>query len=209
MGHVILLGDSIFDNASYVPDRPAVIEQLRKRLPPGWQATLLAVDGHTTEEVPGQLARLPINATHLVVSAGGNDALGESGILNEVACTVGEALGLLGTARARFRASYRAMLAALVATGKPVAVCTVYDAVPGLGDEERTALASFNEVILREAPAAGLPIIDLRLICDQPADYSHVSPIEPSSIGGAKITRVIAEVLAAHDFSQRRRGIYS
>ena len=28
MGHVVLLGDSIFDNAWYVPNRPPVIEQL-------------------------------------------------------------------------------------------------------------------------------------------------------------------------------------
>ena len=74
MGHVVLLGDSILDNARYVPDRPAVIEQLREALPRGWQASLLAVDGHITEDVAKQLNKLPADATHLVVSAGGNDA---------------------------------------------------------------------------------------------------------------------------------------
>ena len=44
-GHVILLGDSIFDNAAYVPGGPAVIEHLRRGLPEGWKATLLGVDG--------------------------------------------------------------------------------------------------------------------------------------------------------------------
>src|SRR5580704_3369076 len=70
MGHVILLGDSIFDNERYVPDRPPVIEQVRRALPAGWQATLLAVDGHMTEDVANQLKRLPADATHLVVSVG-------------------------------------------------------------------------------------------------------------------------------------------
>lgn len=70
MGHIVLLGDSIFDNASYVPDRPAVIDQLRQTLPSGWRATLLAVDGHITEDVADQLKNLPPEATHLVVSAG-------------------------------------------------------------------------------------------------------------------------------------------
>ena len=56
MGHVVLLGDSIFDNARYVPDRPPVIEQVRRGLPQGWQATLLAVDGHTSADVANQLA---------------------------------------------------------------------------------------------------------------------------------------------------------
>ncbi len=35
MGHVVLLGDSIFDNARYVADRPPVIEQVRRALPHG------------------------------------------------------------------------------------------------------------------------------------------------------------------------------
>src|SRR4051812_13229846 len=95
MGHVVLLGDSIFDNARYVPDRPPVIEQLRRTLPAGWQASLLAVDGNITHDVVRQLQGLPADATHLFVSCGGNDALGESTILHELAATVGDALCLL------------------------------------------------------------------------------------------------------------------
>jgi len=208
MGHVVLLGDSIFDNARYVPDRPAVIDQLRQILPRGWQASLLAVDGHITEDVANQLKDLPADATHLVVSAGGNDALGESTILSETACTVGEALGIVHEVRARFRDAYREMLRALCARGKPAAVCTVYDAIPGLGPSERTALAGFNEVILCEAFSAALPVIDLRLICAHQSDYSHVSSIEPSVLGGAKISRVIAELATTHDFDGRRSIIY-
>jgi hypothetical protein len=208
MGHVVLLGDSIFDNARYVPDRPPVIDQLRQSLPRGWLASLLAVDGHTTEDVANQLKALPADATHLVVSAGGNDALGESSILSEAACTVGEALSLIHEVRTRFRHSYRAMLQALSAVGKPTAVCTVYNAIPGLGPAEQAALGGFNEVILCEAFLAGLPVIDLRLVCDRPSDYSHVSPIEPSVVGGAKIARVIAEIVTTHDFGHRRSMIY-
>jgi hypothetical protein len=209
MGHVILLGDSIFDNARYVPDRTPVIDQLRQALPQGWQASLLAVDGHITEDVANQVKELPADATHLVVSAGGNDALSESSILSEADCTVGEGLCLIHDVGTRFRQSYRAMLQALSAIGKPTAVCTVYDAIPGLGPAEQVALGGFNEVILREAFLAGLPVIDLRLVCDRSSDYSHVSPIEPSVVGGAKIARVIAEVATTHDFGRRRSVIYS
>lgn len=209
MGHVILLGDSIFDNASYVPDRSPVIDQLRQVLSRGWLASLLAVDGHITEDVVQQLNDLPKDATHLVVSAGGNDALQESSILSEQACTVGDALGLFDEVRRRFRRSYCAMLEALSAVGKPIALCTIYDRIPGLGPAELVALGSLNELILREAFSAGLPVIDLRLVCDQPADYSHVSSIEPSSVGGAKIARVIAEMVTRHDFTSRRSSIYA
>jgi hypothetical protein len=208
MGHVVLLGDSIFDNARYVPDRPPVIDQLRQALPPDWSASLLAVDGHITADVAHQLKKLPADATHLIVSAGGNDALGESYILTEPARTVGDALVLLDEVCSRFRESYRAMLQKLASVAKPLAVCTVYDSIPGLGSAERAALAGFNEVILREAFLAGLPVIDLRLVCDREADYSHVSPIEPSMVGGSKITRVIAELVTTHDFGRRQPMIY-
>jgi hypothetical protein len=62
MGHIILLGDSIFDNARYVPDRPPVIEQVRRSLQSGWRATLLAVDGsgrhRHRSQLLGQLLRM-------------------------------------------------------------------------------------------------------------------------------------------------------
>jgi hypothetical protein len=208
MGHVVLLGDSIFDNARYVPDRPPVIDQVRQSLPRGWTASLLAVDGHTTDDIAIQLENLPSDATHLFVSAGGNDALGESTILGESAGTVEKALGLVSEVRGRFRDSYCAMLRVLCAREKPTAVCTIYDAIPGLGPAEQAALAGFNEVILREAFSARLPVIDLRLVCDRPSDYSHVSSIEPSMVGGAKIARLIAEVATTHEFDGGRSIIY-
>lgn len=46
--HLVLLGDSIFDNAIYVSDGLPVITHLRQHIPSGWQATLLAIplNGH-------------------------------------------------------------------------------------------------------------------------------------------------------------------
>ena len=208
MGHVVLLGDSIFDNARYVPDRPPVIEQLRRSLPTGWQATLLAVDGHVTEDVATQLRELPSDASHLFVSCGGNDALGASSILQEAVVAVGDALCLLHEIGTRFRDEYRQMLQAVSAATKPVAVCTIYDAIPHLGPAEQTALALFNDVILREAFLVGIPVIDLRLLCNRDADYSPLSPIEPSVVGGSKIAGTIAEVTARHDFSAKRTIVY-
>jgi hypothetical protein len=209
MGHVVLLGDSIFDNKRYVPDRPCVIEQVRRYLPPDWISTLLAVDGDITEDVAKQLAGLPSDATHLFVSVGGNDALGEIGILVEPACTVGDALCSVCDLRERFRRAYHEMLVAVSKANKPTTVCTVYDAIPGFQAAELSALAWFNDIILREAFIAGLPVVDLRLVCDQPTDYSHVSPIEPSMTGGAKVARLIAEIATSHDFSQSRSVIYA
>src|SRR6266478_5299844 len=109
MGHVVLLGDSIFDNARYVPDRPPVIEQLRRGLGNSWKASLLAVDGSVTADVATQLKQLPEDATHLVVSAGGNDALSDSHILRESCADVGQALEIMHETREHFRRNYQAM----------------------------------------------------------------------------------------------------
>jgi hypothetical protein len=208
MGHVVLLGDSIFDNARYVPDRPPVIEQVRHDLPAGWKATLLAVDGNITEDVATQMNRLPPDATHLFVSVGGNDALGESGILDQPTNSVRGALEQLQGIGEAFQTRYQDMLRAVLAPGKPVTVCTIYDAIPGLEPADRTALALFNDVILRLAFGAGVAVIDLRLVCDKADDYSPVSPIEPSVIGGAKIARVIADVATKHDVGRQRSCVY-
>src|SRR5687767_239110 len=68
MPHVVLLGDSIFDNAAYIDGGQDVITQLRGKLPAGWRATLGAVDGSVMADIGRQLDRLPSDATHLVVS---------------------------------------------------------------------------------------------------------------------------------------------
>ena len=81
MHHVVLIGDSIFDNSRYTEEGPDVVSQVRGLLPPGWEATLLAVDGATTDDVARQIRGLPEQATHLVLSVGGNNALKHIGIL--------------------------------------------------------------------------------------------------------------------------------
>ncbi|RUL86743.1 SGNH/GDSL hydrolase family protein [Tautonia sociabilis] len=203
MGHVVLLGDSIFDNAAYVTGGPSVIEHLRRSLPTGWEATLAAVDGAVVSDVSGQLDRVPGDATHLIVSAGGNDALRARGtILSEPASSIVEALSRLESMRGGFLAEYRRMLDRVRALRKPVAVCSIYDAIPGLGPAERAGLCLFNDVILREAARAYLPVIDLRLICDEPGDYAAVSPIEPSDRGGGKIARQVAAIVTSLDFGR-------
>lgn len=208
MNHVVLLGDSIFDNASYVPGGPPVVEQLRAALPRGWRATLLAADGAVTQSVDGQLRRLPGDATHLFVSVGGNDALRYGGMLDDVDRPAGEVFVSLTEMQQTFRHHYREMLRALTALAKPAGVCTVYDAVPGLVSEAVTLLSLFNDVIVREAARERLPVLDLRQICDEPRDYSRVSPIEPSEHGGSKIAQRIAYALTGHDFGRRESVVY-
>lgn len=196
MNHVALLGDSIFDNRVYVAPAPDVREQLRNQLGTDWRVSLVAVDGHVTNDVRDrQIARVPDETSHIVISVGGNDALGRASILAESARSVAEAVGRLAEAQARFARSYGEMVDAVLTLGLPTAVCTIYDA--NYPQPQRrlvvSALSLFNDVITRAAFARGLDVIDLRLICDDPADYAN--PIEPSAQGGEKIARAIADLV--------------
>lgn len=209
MPHVILLGDSIFDNAAYVPGGPAVVEQLQAQLPGSWRATLRAVDGSIAADVRRQLVNLPADATHLVVSTGGNNALQSGGaVLGGSAASLAEALDQLGAVRADFQAEYRRMLQDVCELGMPTTVCTIYDAIPILGRVERAGLALFNEIILAEASLAGVPVVDLRWVCREAADFADLSPIEPSVAGGRRIAAAVARVVTSHDFSRRLCGLY-
>jgi hypothetical protein len=202
VSHVVLLGDSIFDNDRYVPGGPSVIEHLRRNLPGGWRATLLARDGAGTAEVARQLERLPADATHLVVSVGGNDALEHGGLLlREPATSSAEVLSHMADIHEQFRGDYRRMLHDVLGHGRPTLVCTIYDAIPELGRVEATGLCLFNDVILREAFRARVPVLDLRLLCTEATDYARSSPIEPSVAGGGKIARAVRRVVTGYDFS--------
>jgi hypothetical protein len=194
VGHVVLLGDSIFDNATYVAGAPDVVRQVRQRLPSGSRATLAAVDGSTIGDVQRQLRRVPEDATHLVLSVGGNDALGTSDFLEAPARSTAEALSGLSDIADEFECGYLAMLANVLARGLPTAICTVY--YPRFPDAalQKVAVAAltvFNDCIVRAAFTHGLPLLDLRLICTEESDYAN--PIEPSARGGEKIARAIAE----------------
>jgi hypothetical protein len=202
--HIVLLGDSIFDNGAYVGGGPDVISQLRARLPANSHATLIAVDGSVTSGVRLQLKLVPADATHLVVSAGGNDALHYARVLDEKAGSVSEALDKLASVREQFVRDYQAMLDEVAARGLLAAACTIYDARFADAKQRRLAsvgLAIFNECITREASARGIALIDLRLICCAEEDLA--TPIEPSVIGGAKIASAIATFAGEYD---RRKG---
>jgi len=194
--HVALLGDSIFDNAAYTGREPDVVEHLRSILPSGWRASLLAVDGSVISDLSSQVREVPTDASHLVISVGGNDALMNSDLLTLPVDSTAEALELFHRRVWTFEANYRSAVAEVLELGRPTTLCTIYNG--NLPDPEharhaRIVLAIFNDVILRAAFELSLPVIELRLVCNEPADYSN--PIEPSGRGGHKIALAIARAL--------------
>jgi hypothetical protein len=195
--HVALLGDSIFDNAAYTGGAPDVVSHMRSLLPAAWDVSLLAIDGSTTRDLGRQIADVSADATHIVLSIGGNDALLNSDLLNVPVRSTAEALTLFGQRLDVFKASYVAALDGVRALGRRTTVCTIYEGnlEPAWAPLARIALMIFNDVILRAAFERGIDLIDLRLVCTEPSDYAN--PIEPSGTGGKKIAAAIVAALGA------------
>ncbi len=190
--HFVLLGDSVFDNAAYVDAGAEVISQLRRRLPAGEQATLLAKDGARIADVPLQLTRLPRDVTHLILSIGGNDALDRAGVLDATEMDAPEAFRALADIIEIFEEGYRRMLKAALKTRLPLAVCTIYNGYFEDREYQRRAAAAvgaLDDAIVRCAAEHGITVIDLRRVCSEPFDFTH--RVEPSGQGGEKIAGVI------------------
>lgn len=210
MSHLVLLGDSIFDNRAYVgAGGKDVITHLREILPDDWQATLNAVDGSVIEGVRSQLSKLPKDATHLVVSVGGNNALMNADVLQMPANSAAEVLTEIADRGDIFESNYSQMLKQVLSLNLPTAICTVYYPnfpEPKIQKIAVAALSVFNDAIVRQAALNRLPILDLRLICSEKDDYAN--EIEPSDKGGRKIAAKILDLIENYDFYRRQTEIF-
>lgn len=210
MFHLTLLGDSIFDNRAYVGENGKdVITHLEDIVPQNWKVKLEAVDGSLARDVNSQLQEIESEATHFFVSAGGNNAIMNSDILALELNSSAELFASLAYRIDIFENQYVEMLKNILKRNVSTTVCTIY--YPNINDElmqklSITALSSFNDIIIKQATLAGIPIIDLRFVCNEKDDYAN--EIEPSDKGGKKIAEKILEVARDHDFSSRRTTIY-
>lgn len=209
MKHLVLLGDSILDNKSYVGSGLDVVSHLRQQMPDDWKATLRAVDGSVVENVQKQTLDLPADTTHLFVSVGGNNAILNADILQMKVSSSAEVFDRLADLASTFEFHYRQMLQAILSLNKPTTVCTIY--YPRIPEEfaqkiSVAALSTFNDVIIKQAFLAGVPLIDLRLVCSEDSDYAN--EIEPSETGGGKIAKTILRVANEHNFENRKTKAY-
>jgi lysophospholipase L1-like esterase len=200
---LILLGDSIFDNGAYVgAGEKDVAAHLRARLPADeWTVELRAVDGAVVGDVPAQLDRAAVDSPGIfVLSAGGNDALGCVGMLSDpTPYTIADVLAQFYGIKESFREAYVAALDRILAHGLPTIACSIYNPRFDEAVLQRTAeaaLSIFNDVIVQEAMIRLVPIIDLRIVCSEAADFAN--PIEASHRGGARIAEAIVSALARY-----------
>ena len=199
---IILLGDSIIDNGAYVrPGEPDVAKQLQALLP---RHTIVkrAVDGAICADVLDSQVNGLERADHIVLSAGGNDALQHIDLLDTaIETTAKEVLVRLWTLREEFRRTYASLLDRLALTRRPVLVLTVYNpCFDGQGMEAtyqqaaESAVSILNDVIQQEGQCRSFDILELRTLFSDQADYAN--PIEPSAIGGAKLAKGVSAWVA-------------
>lgn len=210
MGNVVLLGDSIFNNVNWVNEELTVIEHLRNILMDKWQVTLLAVDGSTTEDIDSQLHKIPKDASLLLVSIGGNNALQNIGrLFQPTKITIGELEGFSDMVTV-FQSAYSHMLKKVLKLQLPTAICTIYHPFFPISQWQKSilsALTFYNDCIIREAIKSHLPILDLRFVCTDAADFTN--SIEPSALGGKKIALAISRLIYQHDFSLHITTVYT
>jgi hypothetical protein len=196
---VVLLGDSIIDNGEYVrTGEPDVARQLAMLLP-HHRVAKHAVDGAKSADVLASQIAEAESAGHIILSAGGNDALEHIDLLEEVIHTrARDVLVMLWSIREEFRRSYAALLDCLALTRQPVLVLTVYNpCFHGHGFDAayqqaaESAVSIINDVIQQEARRRSFDILELRTLFHDRADYAN--PIEPSAIGGAKLAKCMSE----------------
>ncbi|CAF1424254.1 unnamed protein product, partial [Didymodactylos carnosus] len=105
---------------------------------------------------------------------------------------------------------YIEMLKHVMALKLPTTTCTIYN--PNYPDTSQqqmctTGLSVLNDVIVTESTKLGIPVIDLKTIFNNEADYANA--IEPDMPGGDKITDNMILVVEKHDFSLPWSTIYA
>ena len=183
--HLVLLGDAL-ENLALGLDPAEDVLVPRPRNP--WKLTVL--------EPPQVLERgwsraIPLDATHIGICLDGGWAIEASGLLQGEAKSIRSALKALALAADQFEEIFARLIAAALEASLPTVVCTLVPSRHQEASRRRvaaTALAIFNDRILRQAFWAKLSIVELRLICDEESDYASETLL--SRAGVRKVANV-------------------
>ena len=195
--HLVLMGDALQNIDLGHGDAESALVP-RPRNP--WRLTVIPAP-HTLPR--GHVREVPEDATHVVISVEGAWAIEQSGLLQAGTQTIRDALGTMADAADHFESLLAAMIASAQETALPTVVCTL---VPGRYPKPvqhrvaSTALAIFNDRVLRRAFEAGLPVVDLRRVCDEDADYATETVLTRAGV------RKAANVIRAALYQVSRSG---
>jgi len=214
--HVVLLGDSTLDNGRYLnlaKGELSVEKQLMKIcMDRNWDMTVLAQDGSLLDDVrQRQVPLIPEGATHIVISASGNDLLS---LLNQMVVanfTMRSMYATIGTGLQQVADDYRAVIDQLKKRGCHLAICTIYQ--PNFNHMFFKSLASFslglhNSRIKQISVDLDCSVIEFSSMFDSEEDFAN--PLELSTRGGSKAVENIAAFVIDNPmqrFPRRRNDI--
>jgi hypothetical protein len=183
--HLVLLGDALQNIDMGLEAAEAVLVP-KPRNP--WKLTVL--DPPQVLE-RGWARAIPLDATHIGICLDGGWAIEASGLLRGEAKSIRSALKSLAEAADQFEEIFAKLIATALEAGLPTVVCTLVPSRHLEASRRRvaaTALAIFNDRILRQAFWAKLSVVELRLICDEDSDYASETLL--SRAGVRKVANV-------------------
>lgn len=178
---VIIMGDSILNNANYVPAGKSVYDSLKTKLS---KVINLAKDGATINDLYGQLDKIPVELnndnTYIFISVGGNDILN-----NRTELTSNEIRRLFN--------SYMEFLKALrIKLGSvKINILNLYMPANPRYQPYKISIEQWNELISSSSNKIGemYNVVNLYGLLTSPDDF--VYDIEPSESASDKIAYLI------------------
>jgi hypothetical protein len=201
--HLVLLGDALQNIDLGEGDRESALVP-RPRNP--WKLTVLEPPQVLQQR---HVRAIPADASHIGVCLEGGWAIETSGLLMGGTQSIHGALDALASAADEFENIFVRLIAAATETGLPTIVCTLVPARYAEPSQQRvaaTALAIFNDRILRRAFAARLSIVELRLVCDEESDYANETLLSRSGV--RKVANVARSALYEISREPGRTRVY-
>ena len=205
--NILLLGDSIIDNGSYVHEGELDVTAHLKKLysdQPDVFITNNAVDGDTMYNIEYNHLDTPEveEASHIIVSIGGNDLLHNISFLqttSELSKFMGKdaRIGKWGRRELNpttnkvfeetyfeiikpFKKQYETIVANLSSHRANLLLCTVYegdlvdsDEFSDVNNSSKTMVSLFNDIVYRTANKYSADVLELREIFVRPEDYAN------------------------------------
>lgn len=178
---IILMGDSVLNNANYVPEGKSVYDNLNSKLS---KIISVAKDGATINDLYSQLDKIPVNLnnsdTYIFISAGGNDILNKRTELtsNEIKRLFDTYMDFLKALRTKLGSA-------------KINIMNLYLPINPRFKSYKTSIDQWNELINNYSNKIGemYNVVDLHVLLTMPEDF--VYDIEPSESASNKISNLI------------------
>lgn len=179
--YVILMGDSVLNNANYVPSGKSVVDILKKKIS---NVLNVSKDGATISDLYGQLDKIPSKLnkaeTYIFISAGGNDILNKQSELSNA-----DIIKLFN----RYMDFLKALRIKLGST--KINIMNLYLPANPRYQSYKASIDQWNKLLNENSTKIGeiYNVVDLYSLLTTPKDFIY--DIEPSESASEKLANLI------------------